>query len=449
MINNIEIIEEKTTHNRFFYTVKENNKTRTITTKQVVYTYKGKDIKGILRSNGEIPNTVTDFLENKVTREGTKIGYLRDLTKFYQFLDCLNINEMEFLNDTNNYFKKLGFFLIKEDCEYTGFKMKFINEVTDATAANALSAIRYYLNDQFPAYVNKFNGCRFKMISKSESIATSAEKKLTGERALTLQDLSNVIKTAKEMGSLPYALILFIADTSCRIGTALGLTEEDISTSTQNGQVVYKVVLRNRNSNKHFQMIKNRKNNKNNSSKKSMVTYTIEKATYDALIELIRENKRNSKQNAKKKLNFDTDAVADKVYKYSPVEINHYVFLNRQCKRLEPSNWNKVYLKQIFNKCNINIKGIKNHLFRHSNATIAVEDFGFSLQELKTLLRDTSDSAAKAYINNSRKKIEKLNRIHSQMIGLYLNNTNEIHDCCNTVDTKDKGGASNIGEQFI
>ena len=267
-----------------------------------------------------------------------------------------------------------------------------------------------------------------KTIIPNTTSTTEIQKHL-GKKCLSLDELSLILSAAKHKNLTTYALMLVLFNTGCRIGTVLGLTEEDLKLKFQDGQISYHLIVRNRLSNKPYQMVKNLPVPIDYKTEPPYYDYHISPLCYETLNELIKYNKRNSRTSDYKKNAYHTEAVADVICKYSalPNKENHYLFLSKRCERLHVVNWNNNYLIPLFKECGIDYSQFtqcKNHIFRHSIVKHLQNKANLSIEGVKHLLRDKSYDAAKTYMGNIPEDIKIIDQKHSQFLGELLLQSN-------------------------
>ena len=220
-----------------------------------------------------------------------------------------------------------------------------------------------------------------------------------------------------------------------RIGEVLGLTTEDIE-KYKDSDDAYKLILRNRLSDKEYQLAKGCISVKNKSTYSSS-EYNTEKEGYEVVIvagnikNLIDEYIDISSNvfNISDRVisNMATFASADIVT--SKTITNRYIFLNKNGTPLSSSGWNK-FLKIVFNAVGITIdKHSKtenlNHRFRHGFAMLLKEN-GYSLDYISYKMRHTNLSSTQIYARNTEedilentKKIDTLRYIDKEKEDLY------------------------------
>ena len=181
-----------------------------------------------------------------------------------------------------------------------------------------------------------------------------------------------------------------------RIGTCLGLTEEDFIIRKKNFEPSPTILLRNRLSDKPFQHVKNVShpqsakdyNGKSYPHLKAIVTPSF----YIKITEFMETVKNESILRG-----IRDRSLADTISKsYEPGE-NHYIFINRDGRPLSQDAWNK-RLKQYFVAAQIPIDtGVRqdnlNHRFRHGCAVyylrLADKEHRMTIEQVAALLKNS------------------------------------------------------------
>lgn len=209
-------------------------------------------------------------------------------------------------------------------------------------------------------------------------------------------------------------IIKLMYEYSLRIGEVLGITFEDIEETSDDD--VYKIILRNRVSDKPFQCAKSVLN-PSDTNEYSTREYSQEKIGYQVVYiheemkELIEEyidevwDEQVLSKSPKKKSNLLNASKADTVtFKENPYnKENYYIFISKQhYKPLTQTGWNKV-LRSIFEKVGIKLddkvrKDNLSHRFRHGFAMNKVKE-GLNEMELAAALRHSGTHSVQKYYN--------------------------------------------------
>lgn len=215
-------------------------------------------------------------------------------------------------------------------------------------------------------------------------------------------------------------IILLMYTRGMRLGEVLGLTLEDIKISKKDN-VSGKIILRNRVSDKKYQMSKGCLN-VISSDTYNLGNYKTKNEGYQEIIlapQLITILKRYLDESrdifhiSDKVLdNISEKAIADSVE--NSKSKNYYIFLNKNGTPLSSSGWNKI-LKVYFNKCNIRVdsenKRINlSHRFRHGYAMYLIIIEKKSIEYVKTELRHRSISSTLMYYNPTEEDILEMSK---------------------------------------
>ncbi|MDU7364098.1 site-specific integrase [Clostridium sp.] len=244
------------------------------------------------------------------------------------------------------------------------------------------------------------------------------------------QSILKVINTEDNKNKLRDTLIILLMYTrGMRLGEVLGLTLEDIKISKRDN-LSGKIILRNRVSDKKYQMSKGCINVISKDIYK-LDNYKKKNEGYQEIIlapQLITILKRYLDESRdifsiSEKLfdNISGKAVADSVE--NSKRKNYYIFLNKNGTPLSSSGWNKI-LKTYFNKCNIRVdeenKSVNlSHRFRHGYAMYLIVNEKKSIEYVKTELRHRSIASTLIYYNPTEEDIlEKSKEVNSNLFSL-------------------------------
>jgi len=242
-------------------------------------------------------------------------------------------------------------------------------------------------------------------------------------------NISDTLKTRNKL------IIELMYGAGLRIGEILGLTIEDIEKYPDTDDA-YNLILRNRLSNKKYQLakgcilVKNKStysSNEYNTKDKGYQVVVVAGNIKNLIDEYIYMSSNVFNISDKVISNIATLASADTVT--SKNITNRYVFLNKNGAPLSSSGWNK-FLKTVFNAVGITLdKHSKtenlNHRFRHGYAMLLKQN-GYPLDYIQYKMRHTNISSTQIYARNTEedilentKKIDKLRYINKEKEDLY------------------------------
>ncbi|MGG0433217.1 tyrosine-type recombinase/integrase [Priestia megaterium] len=240
-------------------------------------------------------------------------------------------------------------------------------------------------------------------------------------------EYEKIIETVKGQYSIRDQIIIkLMYEYSLRIGEVLGLTLEDIEETEEPD--VYRLLLRNRASDKPWQLAKNLFQ-PSEQEQYETEEYNTKKIGYhviyidDEMKELIEDyidevwDEKVLSKSKKKKVNLQKLALADSVTGLSNIynDANYYIFLNHgYFTPLTQSGWNKV-LRQILSSIGIKVdekvrKDNLNHRFRHGFAMNKVKNERYSHLELAEALRHSGIESVKIYYNPDEEEYIRLLR---------------------------------------
>lgn len=317
-----------------------------------------------------------------------------------------------------------------------GGKRKGINYDYDFEVSRKNNTVNNYLAVYRDFYERVFN-VKDSSIHRKKTIATTHGNGFLGhafkndtEKFSSNMRIRNHNNVPKYIKKEEYEKIMELVDTKysiremtiiklmyeygLRLGEVLGLTFEDIE-EIDGGY--YKLILRNRLSDKQWQSVKSVMNIKSEEDYlsdefhcegtglgyQSVIIDSDTKSLIDEYIEETRDEFVLNQSETKRK-NLETKAKADRVTKNELFyDENQYIFLNQQhYTPLTAAGWS-FSLKKIFKELNIEIdektkKNNLSHRFRHGFAMNKVKA-GFTQEELAVLLRHSDISTVKVYFN--------------------------------------------------
>ena len=401
--------------------------------------HKGQTFFIIHNLNGELIEEANNYLNNELISKDYKKRELAfsALKLFYSFTDVFSINGYkEKLNkiDVN----KLILFI-------EGGYFKGITNDIDLETKRANTTVNMYLNvirDYFktvfgiedgPLFaktiVNKSSGEGFLGHTKKRSIEKFRVNKVIRTPKMTpkyikpneYKKIINLIKEDNAYSIRDLIIIRLMFECGMRIGEVLGLTFEDIEYISEGD---FRVLIRNRVSDKPYQRAKGvmKPKSRDQYKSKEYKTYNsgfqvviIEEDLKDLVDEYIDETRDAFLLNKsiKKYENLHQLAVADQVDNNSVMnDENQYIFLSHQHFRpLTQTGWNQT-VKKIFKELGISVdKETKrdnlNHRFRHGFAMEKVKQ-GYTLVELADALRHQDLSTCRVYYNPDEKELVEL-----------------------------------------
>ena len=238
---------------------------------------------------------------------------------------------------------------------------------------------------------------------------------------ISVENFSKIIKVIRdEYSEREECIVRLMFEAGLRIGEVLGLTSDDIVLEEINGEDVGVIYIRNRFTDKPYQLAKNcmKINNQKQYKSKEYRTqgYGYQKVIininlYDKLNEYINENHCDIKD--KFLNNYNKFTIADRVDNSNEYdEDNFYVFINSVAKPLSSNLWNQT-LREIFTKSEIKTDKYKrennlNHRFRHGFAMFMVQYKNIKAFDLKILMRHRSIHSVFAYYKPTDEDISKL-----------------------------------------
>lgn len=225
-----------------------------------------------------------------------------------------------------------------------------------------------------------------------------------------------------------------------RIGTILGLTIEDISTEIDRatGEIQRKLYLRNRLTDKKFQLVKNRiiPQTKIDYKHKDYISqyhhphncHILPEDLYDLLAQyFIKEHARLAQKYPNDYLHTYADTVNREQFRQDWPEFteNHYLFLNSRGNVLTLAAW-LVRLERYYTNAGIPHHKSPNHAFRHGFA-MAARDLGYDDIWVSNLLGQRNPASAHVYTYPSRAELaeaqKNVNLTIDLLMGEQHNNT--------------------------
>lgn len=245
-------------------------------------------------------------------------------------------------------------------------------------------------------------------VTPYESGVKSPSKNEEVPMYISLEEFRNIITLVrKEYSNREECIIRLMYQCGLRIGEVLGLTADDLVVETVKNQYVAVGYLRNRLTDKKYQMAKTcmKVKSKKQYRLKEYIKHGFQEVVipmdlYDLINEYIDEAHVYARENKYK--NYYKYAIADRVRKSEEFEDdNYYVFLNNLGKPISAHLWNYT-LREIYKKVNISVdedvrENNLNHRFRHGYAMYHVMYLKVKILELKEKMRHKSLTSVTRY----------------------------------------------------
>lgn len=246
---------------------------------------------------------------------------------------------------------------------------------------------------------------------------------------ISVKEFSNIIDIIRdEYSEREECIVRLMFEAGLRIGEVLGLTSDDIVLEELDGEDVGVIYIRNRFTDKPYQLAKTCMKVSNykqyNSKEYRTEGHGYQKVIininlYDKLNDYINEYHTNIK--SKFLNNYNEFTITDRVDNSNEYdENNFYIFINSVAKPLSSNLWNKT-LREIFLKSKIKIDKYKretnlNHRFRHGFAMFMVKYKSIQAFDLKILLRHSSIQSVYIYYQPTDEDICKLKNDFSESL---------------------------------
>lgn len=240
-------------------------------------------------------------------------------------------------------------------------------------------------------------------ISKFKSNERIPQNVIEVPRYISVKEFQNIITQVRHhYGKREEIIIRLMYQCGCRIGEVLGATADDFVVEKKDNQYITVFNIRNRFSDKKFQLaktcmkIKDRKEYRSKEYKTAGYGYQqviIPEDLYELINEYIEE--AHSKARETKYDNYYKHTIADRVTTSNEYDDdNYYVFINSQGRPLSQVLWNNT-LRKIFTNVGISTdKDVKehnlNHRFRHGFAMFNIQYLNCREIELKDRMRHNS-----------------------------------------------------------
>ena len=242
------------------------------------------------------------------------------------------------------------------------------------------------------------------------TLRTSSMKNRVAPKHITPKQMERILNSMiakKDIAGIVISRLQY--SYGLRSGEALGVTEEDIVTaSDEKGKTIYKIVLRNRITDRLDQSCKGlyhpkrTDEYKNSLYKQSKWEISISKSMYDQLQDYLRISRSPERKSDAWKKNYASDTLADSVENHIG-GANHYVFIGTNGRRISGQTWNN-HLKSYFLMNDISVdEGLKtsncSHRLRHGFAMFHAQysSHPMTLLELQRALRHASPTTCYIY----------------------------------------------------
>ncbi len=381
-------------------------------------------------SNRKVLSEVFEYLNFGIGEqsENTRGRALAALKSFFSFMELYNL---DYKNLTISDISKLKDFLYgrgRRGAEitlelstsrgadtvnlYVGVYRKFLENmgIKNSVLSRKSTAAKFKQDTGLLGHSKKM------IVEKYKDSEKSQQENRKVPMYIKVNEFARILKTVRERFSLREEIIIrLMFECGLRIGEVLGLTIEDIVTSTADTLVgssdgLGEIIIRNRLSDKKYQLAKNCLVPKD-TNKDSLSAYETEGVGFHninptiLLIQKIDEyiETAHGTMSGTNRNNYLKYAKADKLTlgKDLETEDNYYIFLNKNGTRLSKSGWNKI-LRKIFLYSGLKIdkerrKHNLNHRFRHGFAMFLKKYLNKSALDLMYALRHSSLSSVACY----------------------------------------------------
>ena len=352
------------------------------------------------------------FLKDKSTN--TKLMYMNALKILYSFEAIIGTKLKDFTPSDVEMLKDfmLGICRPGETIVFEG-----LTERTPETVNQFLGVYRKYL--EFRQEKNEYLSARKGVSIRNRNIATGEVNYSRGYKVkvntaikeevpkyISLTDYSNIIKLIRQDYTIrEECIVRLMYETGLRIGEVLGLTNEDVVSEGTDGEFHNTVYIRNRLTDKRYQLAKTVMKPSSTASYKSKA-YNTHNAGYqtvyitDELYELLGKyiDEAHESSRAKYQGRYETSTVADSVCGNAD---NFYIFINNYGSRLSNVTWNETLLK-IYRETGLEVdEKIRDnnlsHRFRHGFAMFQIQHMHRDSVELAALMRHKSIASVMKY----------------------------------------------------
>lgn len=352
--------------------------------------------------------------EQEGMSQRTKESRLYSLRFLYVFCDLFDASINELNNQLIKYFVHFlyGYSSISNNSQ----EIVLLRTRNAETVNEILSVCRLYLKWK----KNK----SYKLLKLSTSFLSNLPNRNNMAKkyisVLEFKQMSNYIRndiTSEEDKLKFLSIIELMFLSSLRVGEVLGLTFEDLNMKQVNGNYIYFVVIRNRNSDNNHQLAKTCMNVSNQRDYESSAYRTQEigfqiaylsRDTYMKIEKYI-EIAHNRHQKNEKYILSKADQVTDAKLESE----NRYLFLNNRLgSNLSRQQLNQ-YMRKVFTACNIPIDfktrtNNLNHRFRHGFVMKLLYDEKIPPEQVMKLSRHKSITSLNSYNKLSDETFSKL-----------------------------------------
>lgn len=381
--------------------------------------------------NGNLIDDANKYLNKKIGNAKYKKREMAfsALKVFYSFLALKHISNPTYL--TNYDVKDLRLFLEGGKKEGSIWSLDLRVRRDNQTFNHYLNIYRDFLYNMYgfsettlfdTIKIRDSIGKGFFAHTKKETYKQYTENKKVGKKEVSIPryirdyEYSRIMLIVERKYSLrEKVIIILMYNYGLRLGEILGLTFEDIEPT--NGGIYYRLIIRNRVSDKSTQRAKgvmvpetiDEYKSRSYNTEGNGLGYQVVIIDED-MMELIQEYIDESRddillsKSLKKRENLFSKAIADRV-DITPIlnDENQYIFLNQQhYTPLSQAGWNYV-LRKIFYEADISIDKNRretnlSHRFRHGFAMKLVKQ-GANVFKLQTALRHSNPDSSMAYYN--------------------------------------------------
>ena len=352
------------------------------------------------------------FLRDKSTN--TKLMYMNALKLLYSYETIIGAKLKDFTPSDVEMFKDFMLGICRPG-ETIVFER--LTERSPETVNQYLGVYRKYLEylQEKNEYLSARRGVSIRTrniatgevnYSRSYKVKVSTAIKEEVPKYISLTDYSNIISLIRQDYTImEECIVRLMYETGLRIGEVLGLTNEDIVPEHIDGTFHNTVYIRNRLTDKRYQLAKTVMEPSSAASYKSKA-YNTQNAGYqtvyitDELYELLGQYIDESHESARKQYQsrYEKSTVADSVCGNSD---NFYIFINNYGSRLSNVTWNDT-LRKIYREIGLEVdEKIRDnnlsHRFRHGFAMFQIQHMHRDSVELAALMRHKSIASVMKY----------------------------------------------------
>lgn len=369
--------------------------------------------------NKSVFEYVNIYMDNLQKSKQAKEKMMVSLKYLYSFMSIFNIEIREMTSNEASLFK-----LFLQGYSVSGADVSLcFNTIRYRTSVNSyLSSIRNYIKylgyknhplletgSRTKSVLNEYTG-EVNMIS-SFMYSSYVSQRTNVPKHITLDEFMKILNYVhKSKNKQLECIVRLMYESGLRIGEVLGLTYEDLQVlENENTEIIHKVILRNRKTDKTWQ------SSKNLMKIKSLQDYAsrdyqlrgfgyenvfISKSLFELILDTIEET--HLKHQKLKFESWHNYCVTDSVENKFKENNNFYIFTNSLGKPLSNKTLNSL-IKNVFVQCGVkvNLDGGKFdglcHRFRHGFAMYQINYNKTPLIILKELMRHKSISSTLIY----------------------------------------------------